>query len=219
MGNTLLNKLYDLSDGYTQLEGKILKGSVKVVSDPLHLSRVRVSIPKLTDNIQDEQLPWAFPLNGLRGQEYPKVDETVGLICASEDLSSIFWFRWPGNKDFESDNLHGFVDNYGSLFCYDSESGDYIFNHKDGSYIQMTKDKTTIVAKNIEIKAQDNIKIVSKTYVANGDTATNEYNTSISNTTNTINNTAGMINDSTSGSPNADTTVELKIREEQTNEA
>lgn len=215
--NGLLNPIFDANDELTTLLGKFLKGRVVSNTDELHLSRVKVDLGEFTEGLQKEELPFAFPLFGIRGQDFPKVDEEVVVLCASEDCSSLFYFLYPGNSEFNSQDLHGFVDNYGSLVVYNSSTGEYLFNHKDGSYIQITSDKTTIVAKNIDLKATNDISIVSQNLKLSGNTLTSEYNTSITEKTTNKNTSAAMIMDDSSNAPSADLQVELKYRNENNN--
>lgn len=212
--NGLLNPLFDSNDEFTTLTGKFFKGKVVSNTDDLHLSRIRVDLGSFTEGLTSEQMPFAFPLFGIRGQSFPKVDEEVVVLCANEDLSSLFYFLYPGNTEFNSQDLHGFVDNYGSLFMYNSSTGEYIFNHKDGAYLEITPTKTTLVAENIDIKAKQNLSIVSQNCNMSGNVLNMEYNTSITEKTVNKNTSAAMITDDSSNAPSADLQVELKPRNE-----
>ena len=212
--NGLLNPLFDSNDEFTTLTGKFFKGKVASNTDDLHLSRIRVDLGDFTEGLTEEQMPFAFPLFGIRGQAFPKVGEEVVVLSADENLSSLFYFLYPGNSEFNTQDLHGFVDNYGSLIMYNTSTGEYIFNHKDGAYIEITPSKTTIIAENIDIKAKQNLNIVSSNCNMSGDVMQMEYNTSITEKTTNKNTSAAMIMDDSSNAPSADTTVELKPRNE-----
>lgn len=56
----ILNSFNDIINFYHNV--KIIQGTVVDNSDPLQKSRVRVSIPGMTDKIKRDHLPW-YPLN------------------------------------------------------------------------------------------------------------------------------------------------------------
>lgn len=214
MGNKLLNPVYDVSDEFCSLSGRLLKGVVKDTKDELNLSRVRVDLGRWTKDIPVEHLPYAFPLFGIRGQSFPKMDETVLVISTSDDLKSLLYTQWPGHSEFNANNLHGFVDNFGSLFVYDTSTGDYTFWHKNGSQLKLTGEgKLTVKVKDLTLSALNSMTIKTKTLKMSCTIMDVQASNSITETTQNKINNAAMITDSSSGSPSPEQPDTLEARE------
>lgn len=209
----IFNPIYDVSDDYCNMSGRLLKGIVKDTKDDKNLSRVRVDLGRWTENIPEDKLPYALPLFGLRGQAFPKIDETVLIISTSEDLKSLFYTMWPGNSEFSTNNLHGFVDNFGSLFVYDTESGKYTFHHKSGSKFTIDNNgKLSIVVNDLDISALNSINLKTSNLKMSCDNLDIQAKTSITEATVNKTNIAAMITDTASGSPNPEQPEALQPR-------
>lgn len=212
----LLNPVYDSSDELCSFKGVLFKTVVKDNVDPLHFSRVRVDLGKWTDGIPEDKLPWAFPLHGIRGQEFPKVNEKVLVVSLTDDLSVLLYSVWPGNIEFNDQNLHGFVDYHGSLFLYNASSGEYVFHHKSGAKIEIDSSNTIkAVGSNIMLSATDTLTIKAQQLNLHCTTYDLQANTSINEATVMKTISAAGISENTSPPPKAEPPEPIEQREVQ----
>jgi len=77
----------------SSLKGTYWIGVVKDDADPLGASRIRVSIPRLTDKIPVNDLPWyvlhsAFGSQGNASATIPPIDSRVRVTFINDDIYS-----------------------------------------------------------------------------------------------------------------------------------
>ena len=127
---------------------------------------VQVRIPELYQGIPDTQLPWAIQINkswfGSSSTEgsfsVPKVGSEVSVILLHGDPSFPAITGSPITEDsipsdFLSDypNIYGFVDDTGTKFLVNKNTGEAVFEHQSGVKITINNDAEILVENSTKI--------------------------------------------------------------------
>lgn len=160
-------------------------GTVVDNNDPLHLNRIRVSIPEIFDPTLCE-LPWCLPAKQSifgQGKGYgvygvPAINSKVMILLQRNDpnypvyISSLMLHDSTGQSaGYDTPNKYGFVDPSGNKLFVDMEAGDWQFTHSSGASVHINKDNhISVFCKDVSVTADNSAIVQTKSASLTADT-------------------------------------------------
>lgn len=150
-------------------------GRVVDNNDPKKEGRIKVSVFSLFDNLESENIPWAYPSTNITGGSYsgggflsiPKIGSTVRVQFEKGNIYKPYWYFQEGVSDHLKRKLSDEFYLEAHSLIYDQETNTYLYKTKEDGFVFKNAENSIIIKegsvkiKQIVFKEKENQKFPS----------------------------------------------------------